>query len=246
MTGLSFSLPGLEQVSDPRQLRSCLLRLTEELQYVLSNLGNENFSIETQNKLSDMARSAQKAGELAVQADEKAQGEFRKMYEQIIQTADQLSSEFTVALMEKEESIISQVTEDFTAKSDTAQLEETFRSELEQTSQKIEMRFSDAAALTEQVEGELEEYRNQVDTYIQFSADGITLGKRDSPFTAVLGQERLSFLQNGAEIAYLSNNKLYITSTEVLDRFTVGNSGSGYFDWILRSNGNLGMKWRQG
>ena len=246
MTGLSFSLPGLEQVSDPRQLRSCLLRLTEELQYVLSNLGNENFSIETQNKLSDMARSAQKAGELAVQADEKAQGEFRKMYEQIIQTADQLSSEFTVALMEKEESIISQVTEDFTAKSDTTQLEETFRSELEQTSQKIEMRFSDAAALTEQVEGELEEYRNQVDTYIQFSADGITLGKRDSPFTAVLGQERLSFLQNGAEIAYLSNNKLYITSTEVLDRFTVGNSGSGYFDWIPRSNGNLGMKWRQG
>ena len=246
MTGLSFSLPGLEQVSDPRQLRSCLLRLTEELQYVLSNLGNENFSIETQNKLSDMARSAQKAGELAVQADEKAQGEFRKMYEQIIQTADQLSSEFTVALMEKEESIISQVTEDFTAKSDTAQLEETFRSELEQTSQKIEMRFSDAAALTEQVEGELEEYRNQVDTYIQFSADGLSLGKRDSPFTAVLGQERLSFLQNGAEIAYLSNNKLYITSTEVLDRFTVGNSGSGYFDWIPRSNGNLGMKWRQG
>nr|DAZ08646.1 MAG TPA: tail protein [Caudoviricetes sp.] len=246
MTGLPFSLPGLEQVSDPRQLRSSLLRLTEELQYALSHLGNENFSIETQKQLSDMARSAQKAGELAIQTDQKAQGEFRKMYEQIVQTADQLSSEFTVALMEKEESIISQVTEDFTAKSDTMQLEETFRSELEQTSQKIEMRFSDAASMTEQVEGELEEYRNQVDTYIQFSTDGITLGKRDSPFTAVLGQERLSFLQNGKEIAYLSNNKLYITSTEVLDRFTVGNSASGFFDWIPRANGNLGMKWRQG
>ena len=246
MTGLSFSLPGLEQVSDPRQLRNCLLRLTEELQYALSHLGNENFSIETQKQLSDMARSAQKAGELAIQTDQKAQGEFRKMYEQIIQTADQLSSEFTVSLMEKEESIISQVTEDFTAKNDTMQLEETFRSELEQTSQKIEMRFSNAASMTEQVEGELEEYRNQVDTYIQFSTDGITLGKRDSPFTAVLGQERLSFLQNGKEIAYLSNNKLYITSTEVLDRFTVGNDGSGFFDWIPRANGNLGMKWRQG
>ena len=124
MTGLPFSLPGLEQVSDPRQLRSSLLRLTEELQYALSHLGNENFSIETQKQLSDMARSAQKAGELAIQTDQKAQGEFRKMYEQIVQTADQLSSEFTVALMEKEESIISQVTEDFTAKSDTMQLEE--------------------------------------------------------------------------------------------------------------------------
>ena len=31
MTGLSFSLPGLEQTADPRQLRGCLLRLTEQL-----------------------------------------------------------------------------------------------------------------------------------------------------------------------------------------------------------------------
>ena len=44
MTGFSFTLPGMEQISDPRQLRGCLLRLTEELQYVLSNLGGENFS----------------------------------------------------------------------------------------------------------------------------------------------------------------------------------------------------------
>ena len=36
MTGFSFTLPGLEQISDPRQLRGCLLRLTEQLQYVRS------------------------------------------------------------------------------------------------------------------------------------------------------------------------------------------------------------------
>ena len=93
---------------------------------------------------------------------------------------------------------------------------------------------------------DLEEYKNLIETYIRFSAEGITIGKNGSPFSAVLGTEKLSFLQDGTEVAYISNNKLYITNAEVLDRFTVGNPSSGYFDWIPRANGNLGMKWRAG
>ena len=246
MSGFSFSLPGLEQASDPRQLRGCLLRLTEELQYALSNLGGDNFSEETRSRLTAMENSAKKAEEIAGNTEEEAKSEFQRLYEELIHSADELSSEFEVSLNQREDSILSQVTEEFTAKSETAALEETFRSEMEQTSQKIEMRFSDAASLVQQTEGELEEYKNLVDTYIQFSVNGITLGKRDSPFTAVLDEESLSFLQNGAKIAYLSNNKLYITNAEALNRFTVGNGGSGYFDWIPRANGNLGMKWRAG
>ena len=192
-----------------------------------------------------MERSAQAAGDLAEKNEESAKTKFQQLYEEIIRTADELNSEFTVSLQKREDSILSQVTEDFTAKSETAALEETFRSEMEQTSQKIEMRFSDAAQISQEVGGKLEEYENLVDTYIQFNTEGITLGERDSPFTAVLGRERLSFRQNGVEIAYLSNNKLYITSAEVLDRLTVGNTGSGFFDWVPRANGNLGMKWRQ-
>lgn len=244
MTGLSFSLPGLAQASDWKQLRSGLLRMTEELQYALTNLDSENFSKAMQDRLQSVEDSAQKAGEKAQEADDTARSGFQQAYEEILRAADELSSEFSTSLDQREDSIISQVTEDFTAKSETAQLEEEFRSELEQTSQAIEMRFSDAASLTQKVDGKLEEYKNLVDTYIQFSANGITLGKRGNPFTAVLNEERLSFLQDGAEIAYLSNNKLYITSAEVLDRFTVGNTGSGYFDWVPRGNGNLGMKWR--
>ena len=231
MTGLSFSLPGLEQVSDPRQLRACLLRLSEELRYALSHISGENFSEETRRRLSQMETDARTAGELAQQNGDQARQEFRRVYEELVQS-------------EQESGILAQVTEDFTAKSETAELEETFRTELEQTSRKIELRFSEAADLTQQVAGELEDYQNRVDTYIQFTADGITLGERDSPFTAVLGREKLSFLQNGAEIAYLSNNRLFITSAEVLDRLTVGNTGSGFFDWVPRGSGNLGMKWR--
>lgn len=245
MSGLSFSLPGLEQTADPQQLRGCLLRLTEQLQYVLSNLGGENFSKETQERLEHMERSARAAEDLAEKNEESAKTKFRQLYEELVRTADELSNEFIVSLQEKADSIFSQVTEDFTAKSETADLEETFRSEMEETSQKIETRFLDAAQISQEVEGKLGEYRNLVDTYIQFNAEGIILGERDSPFTAVLGRERISFRQNGAEVAYLSNNKLFITNAEVLNCFTIGSTGSGFFDWVPGTNGNLGMKWRQ-
>ena len=148
MTGLSFSLPGLAQASDWKQLRSGLLRMTEELQYALTNLDSENFSKAMQDRLQSVEDSAQKAGEKAQEADDTARSGFQQAYEEIIRAADELSSEFSTSLDQREDSIISQVTEDFTAKSETAQLEEEFRSELEQTSQAIEMRFSDAASLT--------------------------------------------------------------------------------------------------
>ena len=80
MTGLSFSLPGLEQVSDPRQLRACLLRLSEELRYALSHISGENFSEETRRRLSQMEKDARTAGELARQNGDQARQEFRRVY----------------------------------------------------------------------------------------------------------------------------------------------------------------------
>lgn len=49
--------------------------------------------------------------------------------------------------------------------------------------------------------------------------------------------QKLSFWQDSTEIAYVSNNRLYITNITVLDSITVGpwrmDSGSGLtFKWI--------------
>lgn len=137
-----------------------------------------------------------------------------------------------------------------TALDDLEQTTTTLQSQLEQTSEDFTFRLTESTQQLQegvnQNADDLEEYKNLIETYIRFSAEGITIGKNDSPFSAVLGTEKLSFLQDGTEVAYISNNKLYITSAEVLDRFTVGNPSSGYFDWIPRANGNLGMKWRAG
>ena len=60
----------------------------------------------------------------------------------------------------------------------------------------------------------------------------------------IITNSKISFVQKGNEVAYISNNNLYITNAEVKNCFTIGDPSSGYFDWVPRENGNLGMKWR--
>ena len=55
---------------------------------------------------------------------------------------------------------------------------------------------------------------------------------------AVLTTSKLAFESQGAEVAYLSNQKLYVTNAQVLDTMQMGG-----FAWIPRSNGNLSLKW---
>lgn len=64
-----------------------------------------------------------------------------------------------------------------------------------------------------------------------------------SPFLARLGNTKLSFLQDGLEIAYISNNRLYITEARVTRKLSMGTEEIGCFEWIVTEAG-LALKWR--
>lgn len=57
----------------------------------------------------------------------------------------------------------------------------------------------------------------------------------------LLSEQKLSFYQGSDEVAYFSNNKLYVTDAEILDRLQLGN-----FAFIPRSNGNLSFRYLGG
>ena len=84
-----------------------------------------------------------------------------------------------------------------------------------------------------------------LEEYIRFQGALIELGRVGNSFVAKLSNEKLAFLQDNVEIAYISNNKLYITDAEVRNKLTIGNPTNGYFDFIPRANGNLSLKWRE-
>ena len=124
-----------------------------------------------------------------------------------------------------------------------AGLETSLQSAISQTAKDITFAFNEATNYTVAATGDILEYINQIQSYQRFSADGLELGVLGSPFLARLGNTKLSFLQDGKEIAYISNNRLYITEARITSKLSMGTEENGCFEWITNEAG-LALKWR--
>ena len=97
-------------------------------------------------------------------------------------------------------------------------------------------------------EDALLEYKHETSTYFRFNENGLNIGKQqdgdESPYSINLDNEKMAFLQNGSEIAYVQYNKMHINAIEAMDRLSVGAAADGgYFDFISTEYG-MGVKWR--
>lgn len=124
-----------------------------------------------------------------------------------------------------------------------AGLESSLQSAITQTAKDITFAFNEATNYTVTATGDILEYINQIQSYQRFSADGLELGVLGSPFLARLGNTKLSFIQDGKEIAYISNNRLYITEARITNKLSMGTEENGCFEWITTDAG-LALKWR--
>jgi archaellum component FlaC len=61
-----------------------------------------------------------------------------------------------------------------------------------------------------------------IQNYMDFSSDGLTLGKSDSDMQVNITNDQLSFLSNGGTVAYINGQRLYITDAQVLNSIIVG------------------------
>lgn len=92
----------------------------------------------------------------------------------------------------------------------------------------------DAKALSE---------REYLQTYLRFNESGLTLGKSDSDFLAVLTNTMLAFRQSGLDVAYISNLALYITKAIIKERLVFGadRSDKQQFVWSFGDTGTLDL-----
>lgn len=162
-----------------------------------------------------------------------------------LNTATQtLSDDISETAQNVTQNVLDAVANNYGTRQDVQIVSEALNSLIQQTATDIELVFQRARTYTVEVTGEMQQYIDVLQSYQRFSADGLELGVLGSPFMARLGNTRLSFVQSGEEIAYISNNKLYITSAHITNRLTIGNEeNGGYFDWITTPNG-LAFKWR--
>lgn len=166
---------------------------------------------------------------------------FRSDLSNIRNTINELSSSIT----QTAQNILLEVYSNCAKYSDVEGVEELLRTNVEVLNNLIEFRFSAAITETQTVEGIVTQNQQLLEEYIRFQGALIELGKVGNAFTAELSNEKLAFLQDNVEIAYVSNNKLYITDAEIRNKLTIGNPTNGYFDFIPRVNGNLSLKWRE-
>ena len=106
----------------------------------------------------------------------------------------------------------------------------------------IEAKFSEVVLMVENVEGETQAQFRELASYIRGyqNEEGqpvLELGSITSDIILKQTNDRIQFIQNGEEVAYVSNNTLYITDGHFLNSLRIGN-----FAFIPRANGSLDFK----
>lgn len=95
-------------------------------------------------------------------------------------------------------------------------LEQVISSNISQVKDEVNITFQE---ILQMIDGEgMTEFK----TYFTFNTDGMEIGKNTSPFKMKLSNEKLAFVENGKEIAYMSGSNLYITDATILNSLTLG------------------------
>ena len=162
-----------------------------------------------------------------------------QIYEDTSNTLEDRLAAVSANIAVSESAIRTEVAEVYAAKTDLGTLQTQVSTLATQTStdftwatQAINQIISDAAA-NQQLAGEQFE---TIQTYMMFGADGLRLGKTGNPVTVRILNDRIAFYMNETEVAYFSNNKLYVTQAQILSRLQIGK-----FAYEPQPNGNMSL-----
>lgn len=157
----------------------------------------------------------------------------RKASEAVYNVEQNLES----SIRQSEENIKATVAESYYLKAETDALVSSVSTTIEQTKESVEIQFTqfnaDLEAVANGADAEFEEIRK----YIRFVDGSILLGQVGNELELKISNDRISFLQDDTEVAYFSDNKLYVTDGHFINALQIGD-----FAFIPRANGNLSFK----
>lgn len=167
---------------------------------------------------------------------------------QIIQTVEKVAKNANQAVYNVEQNleasiqiaadnIQQSVAEKVYLKDETDSLISEVSSKLEQTAQGWEMQFTEYGADIDDLKAGVDAEFELIEKYIRFVDGSVLLGEVGNELELKISNDRISFMQSGAEVAYFSNNKLYVTDGEYTNSLQLG-----AFAFIPRANGNLSFK----
>ena len=146
---------------------------------------------------------------------------------------EELRQTMTSLIQQTSEEIRLEVSEQYTTNDDlVAQIETS----MTQLSDSFNFAFTTLQATVDENDAEARTQFETIERYIRFEDGNIVLGEAGNELVLRIENDRISFLDDGAEVAYLSNKRLYVTDAHFLHSLRVGS-----FAWVPRANGNLSL-----
>ena len=119
--------------------------------------------------------------------------------------------------------IFSQVSQDYVLKENHNVFIESVNTEFSQTNEAFELKINQVNSSVEEVNNDMISRFQEWSKYVRFDENGIILGETGNEVTLRIDNDRISFLQNGAEVAYFNDRKLYVVDGEFLGTLKLGN-----------------------
>ena len=165
--------------------------------------------------------------------------------ELINQEIDEIRQEVnnnTTLIEQTDEQIRLDVANEYVSTGTFNEFRETTETQFTVQADGIEAKFSEMVLMVETVEGETQAQFRELASYIRGyqNEEGqpvLELGSVTSDIILRQTNDRIQFVQNEVEVAYVSNNTLYITDGQFLNSLRVGD-----FAFIPRANGSLDFK----
>lgn len=116
-------------------------------------------------------------------------------------------------------------------------LKEFIKTSIKQTHDSITFDFDKFKEIYQNDKNIFQGKFDDISSYIRFDIDGMEMGKKDGEFKMKLTPKKQSFFMKEKEVAYFSNEELYITDARILRSIRIGN-----FAFVPRENGNLSFR----
>ena len=232
------------------QQYSYLFQMAQQLNMALSAL--EGGAVSTAGNSGQQRKSGGAAAAAGKAALENAE-QFQNLRAMIVKTAKQVSRNM--------EQLETRLSEEYVASSQFGTYVQRLSAYLEANPEALTQYYSfcsDLAANVAAVDAAFSNYKLDTEGYIRTGivyydgpapVSGVAVGHNlttteidgqqvveQNNFRAVFTAQRLSFWQDSTEIAYVSNNRLYITNITVLDSISIGH-------WRMDSGNGLAFKW---
>lgn len=146
---------------------------------------------------------------------------------------EEAKTEVTSLIQQTSEALTLEVSEQYATQDE---LKEAIRTTMTQLSDSFEFLFTELKTTVDANDAEARTQLSEIKKYIRFEGGNIVLGQAGNEITLRLENEKIAFLDQGAEVAYFTNKHLTVKDASFLDSMRIGT-----FAFIPRDNGNLSL-----